>query len=207
MSDDIRFELDDSGRAVPVDDANGFGSQPAGAQRPGMTRGRKLAIASVAATVVTLGGGAVALATTQHSGPPAPGGYGAPGYGPEGGFGAGGPGGYGVPSSVPSSVPSGVPSGGTSGSGQTSVAHKPQLAGKVKSVSSTTITVTDGDGFTRTINITSSTKYSGGLTAAPTVGTQIHAVGTVNSDGVSLDATSITKGGGFGGGPGRPGGS
>jgi hypothetical protein len=75
-------------------------------------------------------------------------------------------------------------------------------------VSGTTIKIKDRDGFTRTILTSSATKYSGGLTAAPTVGTAIHAEGKVDADQLSLDATSITKDTGpRGGGPrDRPGG-
>ena len=91
--------------------------------------------------------------------------------------------------------------------------HTPHLAGTVKSISDTQILITDRSGFTRQINIKS--KPDG-----VAVGTRIHAVGTVNADGVSLDATSVVvaperaarqgdgrgPGGGKGHGP-RPGGS
>ena len=89
--------------------------------------------------------------------------------------------------------------------------HTPHLAGTVKSISDTQILITDRSGFTRQINIKS--KPDG-----VAVGTRIHAVGTVNADGVSLDATSVVvatevegkRGGGWGhrggGGPGGPGG-
>jgi hypothetical protein len=86
--------------------------------------------------------------------------------------------------------------------------HKPHLDGTVKSISDTKILITDRDGFTRQITITS--KPDG-----VAVGTRVHAEGTVNADGVSLDATSVVvatqgqgkRGGGFGhrgGGPGGP---
>jgi hypothetical protein len=89
--------------------------------------------------------------------------------------------------------------------------HTPHLAGTVKSISDTQILITDRSGFTRQINIKS--KPDG-----VAIGTRIHAVGTVNADGVSLDATSVVvategdgkRGGGpghrGGGGPGGPGG-
>jgi hypothetical protein len=86
--------------------------------------------------------------------------------------------------------------------------HKPHLDGTVKSISDTKILITDRDGFTRQITIKS--KPDG-----VAVGTRVHAEGTVNPDGVSLDATSVVvapegpgkHGGGFGhrgGGPGGP---
>ncbi|GAA3944036.1 hypothetical protein [Actinoplanes auranticolor] len=86
--------------------------------------------------------------------------------------------------------------------------HTPHLAGTVKSISDTQIMITDRSGFTRQINITS--KPDG-----VAVGTRIFAVGAVNADGVSLDATSVEvateregkRGGGWGHrGGGRPGG-
>ena len=87
--------------------------------------------------------------------------------------------------------------------------------GKVKSVTGTQILITDPEGFTRTIVTSSKTTYSDSLTASPAAGTQIEAVGTVDANGTSLDATSIGKpkgpgpwgGHGPGGhGPGGPGG-
>jgi hypothetical protein len=132
-------------------------------------------IASVAAAVVTLGGGAVAMAATQGSGPGSHPGY---GYG-----------GYGAP-------------GGSAGP----AVRTPHLDGTVTTVTSSAITIKDRDGFTRTINITSTTKYSGGLTAAPAVGVAISATGSVDKDGTSLDALSITKDTGPAGGPAMGGG-
>jgi hypothetical protein len=76
----------------------------------------------------------------------------------------------------------------------------------VKSVSGTQILITDRDGFTRTIVTSSKTTYSDGLTASPATGTEITAVGTVDANGTSLDATSIGKPkgpAGFGGPGGR----
>jgi hypothetical protein len=81
--------------------------------------------------------------------------------------------------------------------------HKPHLNGTVKSISDTQILITDRSGFTRQINITS--KPDG-----VAVGTRIHAEGTVNADGVSLDATSVvvaTEREGKRGGPGHRGGA
>ena len=85
--------------------------------------------------------------------------------------------------------------------------HKPHLDGTVKSISDTQILITDRSGFTRQINITA--KPDG-----VAVGTRIHAEGTVNKDGVSLDATKVSvaterdgkRGPGGPGGPGQRGG-
>lgn len=86
--------------------------------------------------------------------------------------------------------------------------HKPHLGGTVKSITDTQIMITDRDGFTRQINITA--KPDG-----VAVGSWVHAEGTVNADGVSLDATSVMVapegagprgfGPGHRGGPGGPG--
>jgi hypothetical protein len=87
------------------------------------------------------------------------------------------------------------------------------IAGKVVSVSGNTITVTDPQGFTRTIIVNSSTTYTKSNAAstlsAVTVGTVVSARGTVDSNGTTLDASAVTIGqlGGPGmGGPGGPGG-
>lgn len=81
--------------------------------------------------------------------------------------------------------------------------HTPHLDGTVKSISDTQIMITDRSGFTRQINITA--KPDG-----VAVGTRIHAEGTVNPDGVSLDATKVSvateRAGKRGGGPGHRGG-
>jgi hypothetical protein len=81
--------------------------------------------------------------------------------------------------------------------------HIPTMDGDVTSVSGSTILIKDFDGFTRTIVTSSKTVYSDGLTASPAVGAHLHAEGTVDADGTSLDATSIAKG--RTGGPGGPG--
>jgi len=70
-------------------------------------------------------------------------------------------------------------------------AHVPHIHGTVVSVSGSTITVTDRDGFTRTIVVTDSTTYGDGLSADLAVGTKIRAAGTVDANGTSLDATKI----------------
>jgi hypothetical protein len=68
----------------------------------------------------------------------------------------------------------------------------------VTSVRGNEILIKDFDGFTRTIKTSSKTAYRDGLTANPAVGTRIVAVGGVDADGTSLDATSIGKGFEFG---------
>ena len=94
--------------------------------------------------------------------------------------------------------------------------HQPHLAGTVVSASGGTITITDRDGFQRTIHTTAETEYADGLTATPAAGTRVFAVGTVDTDKVSLKATRVGKlpdraakgdgpGGRRHGGPGAPG--
>ena len=89
---------------------------------------------------------------------------------------------------------------------------KPHLDGTVKSVSGSTVLIKDRDGFTRTIVVSSKTTYGDGLKAALATGTEIHAEGTVASNGTSLDASTIGKrpappvGGPDGRGPGGRGG-
>lgn len=65
------------------------------------------------------------------------------------------------------------------------------IDGIVKSVSGSTYTVTDRDGFTRTIEVGSSTQYGDSGRAALVAGAPVHAEGTVNSDGTTLDATLL----------------
>ncbi len=153
---------------------------PAPVERPRSGRARTWVLVGAAAGVLTLGGGAVALAagTSGGSGPIA--GY---GRGPEGG----------------------MPAGAAPGSGtRAAPVHQPHLDGTVKSVSGSTVLITDRDGFTRTIKLSSATKYTDSLSAAKlTKGTKIHAEGTVDADQTSLDATSV--GTMPAGGPGRGG--
>jgi primosomal replication protein N len=70
------------------------------------------------------------------------------------------------------------------------------VAGKVTAVSSSTITITGHQGFARVINVSSSTKYSEGGTAAAlaavVVGSKISAQGVVASDQTSLNALMIS---------------
>ncbi|MFC5929763.1 hypothetical protein D6T64_03500 [Cryobacterium melibiosiphilum] len=87
-------------------------------------------------------------------------------------------------------------------------AHEPHMHGTVVSVSGSTITITDHDGFTRVINTSGDTAYTDDLTADLAAGTEIRATGTVNGDGTSLDATEVgtapTPGDGEGPGDGGP---
>lgn len=95
------------------------------------------------------------------------------------------------PSTTPSSGPpsSGAPSSGTA---TAPPVRQPDIGGTVTSVSGNTVLVTDRDGFTRTILTSSTTTYGTGLSDPLAVGTVIHAVGTVDADKTSLDATAIT---------------
>ncbi len=78
-----------------------------------------------------------------------------------------------------------------SASTTTPAPHQPHIDGTVTRVSGTTVTVTDRDGFTRTIVTSPNTRYSDGLTAPLPAGTKIHADGTVDANGTSLDATAV----------------
>ena len=79
------------------------------------------------------------------------------------------------------------------GARQHPVKHLPHLDGTVTRAADGTITITDHDGFTRSINVTAATAYTGGLTSTPATGTRIHAEGAIAADGTSLDATSIRR--------------
>jgi hypothetical protein len=72
------------------------------------------------------------------------------------------------------------------------------LFGQVSSVGSTTFTITDPQGFTRTIDVSSATTYefagSAGTYADVVVGAKIIARGTVDANGTSLDALSVDVG-------------
>jgi hypothetical protein len=85
-----------------------------------------------------------------------------------------------------SATPSGAaPSGASTAAPDTARPKpRPHLDGTVKTISSGKITIVDPEGFTRQINIASAPD-------GVTVGTRIHAEGSVNADGVSLDATSV----------------
>ncbi|WP_104135250.1 hypothetical protein [Cryobacterium sp. Y62] len=71
-------------------------------------------------------------------------------------------------------------------------AQGPALSGTVLAVSGDTITITDSDGFVRTINVTDDTEYGDELAADFEEGLEIRATGTINDDDTSLDATWIT---------------
>ncbi len=69
------------------------------------------------------------------------------------------------------------------------------LSGKVSAVTSSTITITDPQGFARTIDVSASTTYTSGATAstlsAVVVGSRIVASGLIAADGSTLDAISV----------------
>jgi hypothetical protein len=153
-----------------------------GPPAPRPHRGKRGGIIAASVAGLALIGGGVALATQSAGAAPST--QSAYGY------------------SLPSGAPTGARPTGTP------AARTPHLAGTVKSASGTTILITDQDGFTRTINVSSSTTYKNSLTATPAAGTKIEAEGTVDADGTSLDATVVEtpQQGGPGGGPGGPGG-
>ena len=135
-------------------------------------------MAGVAAVALAVGGVAVAAAATSSDAAPSPG-----------------------ASAPPSPGSSAAPD-------HERRERQPFLAGTVVSASGNTITITDFQGFRRTIHTSSSTTYADGLTATPAAGTHIYAVGTVDSDKISLKATRVgtlpdRPEGGPGRGPGR----
>jgi hypothetical protein len=62
--------------------------------------------------------------------------------------------------------------------------HQPHLDGTVKSIADGHILIVDRDGFTRQINFP-------GTPEGVQAGVRVHAEGTVNADGVSLDAKTV----------------
>jgi hypothetical protein len=62
--------------------------------------------------------------------------------------------------------------------------RQPHKEGTVKTLGNGKIVIVDRSGATRQINIAT-------IPSGITVGTRVHAVGTMNADGVSLDATSV----------------
>jgi len=72
------------------------------------------------------------------------------------------------------------------------------IVGSVTAISGDTITVTDVQGFSRTIVVSSSTTYTKdnatSSLSAISVGTVISARGTVDANETSLDASSVTIG-------------
>jgi hypothetical protein len=73
-----------------------------------------------------------------------------------------------------------------------------RISGWVTKVDDASLTVTDRDGFTRTIRTTGATTYEkDGATAARAVvavGTFVHALGSVDADGTTLDAERVLVG-------------
>lgn len=96
------------------------------------------------------------------------------------------------PSTTSSSTAPSDSSGGATSSSPRPPAHQPHIDGTVASVSENSITVTDPDGFTRTVVTSSATTYGDGLSSPVAMGTRIHATGTVDANGTILDATEIS---------------
>ena len=73
--------------------------------------------------------------------------------------------------------------------------HLAHIDGSVTAVTSSAITVTDRDGFTRTIDTDGSTKYTlnsaSSTRSKVTTGTVVHAEGKVDANGTALDAASV----------------
>jgi Domain of unknown function (DUF5666) len=69
-----------------------------------------------------------------------------------------------------------------------------ELFGTVKSVSGDTILITDPQGFTRTILVSSATTYNQGSSSDVVAGAKIFAQGTVDANGTTLDALTIDVG-------------
>jgi hypothetical protein len=78
-----------------------------------------------------------------------------------------------------------------------------RLFGKVTAVSADTITIGDGQGFSRAIVVSSSTTYtsagSASTLSAVTVGSIVGAQGAIDANGTTLDASSVTIGSAVGG--------
>lgn len=159
--------------------------QPAGSPAP-WTRSRaaRLTLTGAAACALLLGGTVIASAAHAGGGPaPTPSSSASSSANPQ-------------PSANPSdgTQQSTGPATGRTGSTKkpAPAPHRPHIDGTVTSVSAATVTVTDRDGFTRTIVTSSGTTYGDGLTAQLPAGSRIHAEGTVDANGTSLDATTIT---------------
>lgn len=177
MSDEITEDVIEQGRPDPEDSG-----------RAPRRRTRLALIAAGTAGLVLVGGGVALAASSGSSSAPSSGSSSAGGEGS---------------SDRPSGAPSGGPAGGKSDDQRPK--PSPRLAGSVKSVSGSDILITDMQGFTRTIKVSSSTKYSDSLTADPAAGTKIMATGTVDADGTTLDATEVSAPKGPDGGPGKGG--
>lgn len=74
----------------------------------------------------------------------------------------------------------------------------PHMDGVISAIGGSTVTITDPDGFTRTIKTSSSTTYThNGQSSSRSVlanGQNVHAVGSVDSDHTDLDAASVNTG-------------
>ncbi len=126
-------------------------------------RGRHLTVATVIAGGLLLGGTAVAYAGTTTA----------------------------ATSGDPSTTTSPSQPSNPSAAATQRRTPRPHIDGTVVSVSGDTITVTDPEGFSRTIVTSSSTTYANGLSAPLATGAEIHATGTVDANHTSLDATQI----------------
>lgn len=174
--------MDSHQHRIAPDRASG---QPAESPAP-WTRSRaaRLTLTGAAACALLLGGTVIASAAHAGGGPaPTPSSSASSSANPQ-------------PSANPSdgTQQSTGPATGRTGSTKkpAPAPHRPHIDGTVTSVSAATVTVTDRDGFTRTIVTSSGTKYGDGLTAQLPAGSRIHAEGTVDANGTSLDATTIT---------------
>ncbi len=74
----------------------------------------------------------------------------------------------------------------------------PHMDGMISAIGGSTITITDPDGFTRTIKTSSSTTYTNNgqssSRSALANGQNVHAVGSVDSDHTDLDASTVSTG-------------
>ncbi|MFD1721334.1 hypothetical protein [Amnibacterium endophyticum] len=122
-----------------------------------------------------------------------------------------------APSGAPTApaAPSGAPAApaapgqhGPQGGPAGAPSPKPHIGGEVLSVSGSTVTVKDHDGFTRTIALSSgATVTKDGQkadTSAIVQGAHIEATGSVDSNGTTLDATEVRVGQPAGPGKGGP---
>ncbi|RIX30859.1 single stranded DNA-binding domain-containing protein [Amnibacterium setariae] len=110
-----------------------------------------------------------------------------------------------APEGGPQGGPQGGPAGGPQGPAQGGPGRgpgrdhpAPHIGGTVQSVSGSTVTVQDPDGFTRTIRLSDDVKVekdgASSSTSAIVKGKHIDATGTVASDGTTLDATAVQVG-------------
>jgi hypothetical protein len=103
-------------------------------------------------------------------------------------------------SSAPTAGPAERAPGGPAadGTAATPPRHEPRIGGEVLSVSGSTVTVRDPEGFTRTIrlgdDVTVTKDGAASDVAAVVQGEHIDATGQVASDGTTLDATAVTVG-------------